>query len=113
MALQFLDTYIAFYSIFLCLPSWRESKLVNFIKATSTQINITTWRFVTNASAHASANFFQGTVPAPAFTKPILLVGRENMNRAVQGDVVVVEVFNEREWKAPTDEVIDQEGKPA
>jgi len=33
------------------------------------------------------------------------------MNRAVQGDVVVVEVFDENEWKAPTDEVIDQEGE--
>ncbi|KAG2091203.1 uncharacterized protein F5147DRAFT_723969 [Suillus discolor] len=67
--------------------------------------NITTSWFVTNASAHASADFFQGNVSFPAFT--VLLVGRENMNRAVQGDVVVVEVFNEREWKAPTDEVID------
>jgi hypothetical protein len=51
----------------------------------------------------------QGSVPVPAFTKPILLLGRENMNRAVQGDVVIVEVFDEKEWKAPTDEVVDQE----
>lgn len=51
----------------------------------------------------------QGTVLVPAFTKPVLLVGRENMNRAVHGDVVVVEVFDESEWKAPTDEVVDQE----
>ena len=50
-------------------------------------------------------------MPVPAFTKPILLVGRENMNRAVQGDVVVVEVFDEKEWKAPADDVVDQEGK--
>jgi len=33
------------------------------------------------------------------------------MNRAVQGDVVAVEVFDESEWKAPTDEVIDQDGE--
>jgi len=33
------------------------------------------------------------------------------MNRAVNGDVVVVEVFDEKEWKAPADEVIDQEGE--
>lgn len=52
----------------------------------------------------------QGTVPVPAFTKPVLLVGRENMNRAVHGDVVVVQVFDESDWKAPTDEVVDQEG---
>ncbi|EIW76973.1 RNB-domain-containing protein [Coniophora puteana RWD-64-598 SS2] len=54
-------------------------------------------------------NYLEGTVPVPAFTKPILLVGRENMNRAVQGDIVVVEIFPEAEWKAPADEVIDQE----
>jgi exosome complex exonuclease DIS3/RRP44 len=48
-------------------------------------------------------------VPVPAFSKPVLLVGRENMNRAVHGDVVVVEVFDESEWKAPAEEVIDQE----
>lgn len=32
------------------------------------------------------------------------------MNRAVQGDIVAVEVFDEKEWKAPADEVVDQEG---
>ena len=31
------------------------------------------------------------------------------MNRAVQGDIVVVEVFPESEWKAPADAVVDQE----
>jgi len=46
-----------------------------------------------------------------AHSKPVLLIGRENMNRAVHGDIVVVEVFNEQEWKAPTDEVVDQEGE--
>jgi len=44
-----------------------------------------------------------------AYTKPILLIGRDNMNRAVQGDIVVVKVFDEQEWKAPTDEVVDQD----
>jgi exosome complex exonuclease DIS3/RRP44 len=31
------------------------------------------------------------------------------MNRAVSGDIVVVEVFSEKEWKAPADEVVDQD----
>jgi exosome complex exonuclease DIS3/RRP44 len=44
-----------------------------------------------------------------AYSKPILLIGRENMNRAVQGDIVAIEVFSEREWKAPTNEVVDQD----
>lgn len=33
------------------------------------------------------------------------------MNRAVQGDVVAVEVFPESEWKAPADQVVDQESE--
>ncbi|KAF9456707.1 RNB-domain-containing protein [Collybia nuda] len=54
-------------------------------------------------------NYLEGSVPVPAFTKPVLLIGRENMNRAVHSDVVVVEVFDEKEWKAPADEVVDQD----
>lgn len=46
----------------------------------------------------------------PAFDKPVLLIGREYMNRAVQGDIVAVEVFDEKDWKAPADELVDQEG---
>jgi len=56
-------------------------------------------------------NYLEGSVPVPAFTKPVLLVGRENMNRAVNGDVVVIEIFDKKEWKAPADEVVDQDGK--
>lgn len=54
-------------------------------------------------------NYLEGSVPVPGFTKPVLLIGRENMNRAVDGDIVVVEVFDEKEWKAPADEVVDQD----
>ena len=56
-------------------------------------------------------NYLEGSVQVPAFTKPVLLIGRENMNRAVNGDVVVIEVFDKKEWKAPADEVVDQDGK--
>lgn len=34
------------------------------------------------------------------------------MNRAVHGDVIAVEVLPESEWRAPTDEVVDQESAP-
>ena len=51
----------------------------------------------------------QGEVATPAFSKHVLLQGRENMNRAVHGDIVVVEVFPEAEWSAPADEVVDQD----
>lgn len=32
------------------------------------------------------------------------------MNRSVHGDVVIVEVFPESEWKAPGETVVDQDG---
>ena len=33
------------------------------------------------------------------------------MNRSVDGDVVVVEIFPKSQWKAPGDEVVDQDGE--
>ncbi|VDC05343.1 unnamed protein product [Peniophora sp. CBMAI 1063] len=54
-------------------------------------------------------NYLEGSVNVPSFQKPVLLVGRENMNRAVNGDIVAVEVFDPKDWKAPADEVVDQE----
>lgn len=33
------------------------------------------------------------------------------MNRSVDGDVVAVQVYPESEWKAPADEVVDQDGR--
>lgn len=53
----------------------------------------------------------QGTVNSPSYAKQILLVGRESMNRAVDGDVVAVEMLPESEWKAPGQEVLDQDGE--
>lgn len=46
---------------------------------------------------HFSANqynYLEGSVP---FTKPVLLIGRENMNRVNGGDVVVIEIFDKKE----------------
>ncbi|KAG8958122.1 exosome catalytic subunit dis3, partial [Tulasnella sp. 425] len=59
-----------------------------------------------NASQY---NYLEGSVNVPAFSKPIILIGRENMNRAVDGDVVAVEIFPQSEWRTSADEVIDQE----
>ncbi|EIW68849.1 hypothetical protein TREMEDRAFT_63316 [Tremella mesenterica DSM 1558] len=61
---------------------------------------------------HFSANaynYLEGTVNVPGLDKPVLLVGRENMNRSVQGDVVVIEIFPKSQWKAPGSEVLDQD----
>ena len=54
-------------------------------------------------------NYLEGTIFVPAFEKPLIIQGRENSNRAVSGDVVVVEVLPRDQWKAPSNQVIEEE----
>lgn len=58
-------------------------------------------------------NYLEGTVRVPGMNKNVLLVGRKAMNRAVDGDLVVVELLPKEEWKAPGDEVLDQDSELA
>jgi exosome complex exonuclease DIS3/RRP44 len=40
-----------------------------------------------------------------------LLQGREHLNRAINGDIVAVQMLPESEWSAPTNLVIADYGK--
>ncbi|KAF7544075.1 hypothetical protein G7Z17_g10237 [Cylindrodendrum hubeiense] len=54
-------------------------------------------------------NYLEGSIKVPAFPKPLLILGRENINRSVDGDVVVVEVLPEDQWKEPSTKIIEEE----
>ncbi|KAL9116336.1 MAG: hypothetical protein Q9187_007142 [Circinaria calcarea] len=54
-------------------------------------------------------NYLEGSVHVPAFDKSLLILGRENSNRAVQGDIVVVEVLPKPQWKAPSTKIIEED----
>lgn len=54
-------------------------------------------------------NYLEGSVHVPAFDKSLLVLGRENSNRAVSGDVVVVEVLPKPQWKAPSTRIVEEE----
>lgn len=54
-------------------------------------------------------NYLEGSVHVPAFDKSLLILGRDNSNRTVQGDVVVVEVLPKSQWKAPSTKIIEEE----
>jgi exosome complex exonuclease DIS3/RRP44 len=54
-------------------------------------------------------NYLEGSVHVPAFDKSLLVLGRENINRAVQGDVVVVEILPKDQWKSPSSKIIEEE----
>jgi exosome complex exonuclease DIS3/RRP44 len=47
-------------------------------------------------------NPFEGWVGSESVGQDILISGRQDMNRAVDGDIVVVELLPEAEWKAPS-----------
>lgn len=54
-------------------------------------------------------NFLEGSVHVPSFDKALLILGRENINRSVQGDQVVVEILPKDQWKQPSTKIVDEE----
>ena len=54
-------------------------------------------------------NYLEGSIHVPAFDKNLLILGRENINRAVQGDIVVIEVLPKDQWKEPSTKIIEEE----
>ncbi|PTB69887.1 RNB-domain-containing protein [Trichoderma citrinoviride] len=54
-------------------------------------------------------NYLEGSIKVPAFPKPLLILGRENINRSIDGDVVVVELLPQDQWKSPSTKIIEEE----
>ncbi|KAK5652548.1 hypothetical protein OQA88_10309 [Cercophora sp. LCS_1] len=54
-------------------------------------------------------NYLEGSIKVPAFPKALIILGRENINRAMDGDTVVVEVLPKDQWKEPSTKVIEEE----
>ncbi|XP_068631124.1 exosome complex exonuclease RRP44 isoform X2 [Battus philenor] len=57
---------------------------------------------------HASReNYLEGSSVVTGFEKPILLQGLIGINRAVDGDIVAIEIFPKEEWRKPSDIVLE------
>ncbi|KAG6045079.1 hypothetical protein E4U17_000286 [Claviceps sp. LM77 group G4] len=54
-------------------------------------------------------NYLEGSIKVPAFPKSLLVLGRESINRAVDGDVVVVELLPQEKWKEPSTKIIEED----
>ncbi|XP_026331987.1 exosome complex exonuclease RRP44-like [Hyposmocoma kahamanoa] len=52
-------------------------------------------------------NFLEGTANVNGFERSILLQGHVGINRAVDGDLVAIEIFPEEEWRRPSDIVLE------
>ncbi|KAJ5544902.1 hypothetical protein N7461_007206 [Penicillium sp. DV-2018c] len=54
-------------------------------------------------------NYLEASVKTASFDKPLLILGRDNSNRAIAGDSVVVEVLPQDQWKSPSTKIVDEE----
>ncbi|XP_050442392.1 exosome complex exonuclease RRP44 [Adelges cooleyi] len=55
----------------------------------------------------SSDNFLEGNVFVEGYEKNILVQGRENLNRAINGDIVAIQLLPESQWSAPANLVIE------
>lgn len=69
---------------------------------------------INNKTIHQGAfsvstyNYLEAQIHVPEFDRPLLIIGRENGNRAVSGDQVAVEVLPKDQWKAPSTQILDE-----
>ncbi|BGP26866.1 mitotic control protein dis3 [Rhodotorula toruloides] len=75
------------------------------------QAGVKAGKFVQGHFNPSQYNFREATVNATSLPRPVLLAGLESMNRAVAGDLVVVEVLPQSEWKSIGEEVVDEDAK--
>lgn len=92
-------------------PSERKSRRIydDYLPQEVLSNGVKSGRFLEGYFNASQYNYLEGTVRSPRLPRNILLVGRKAMNRSVDGDLVVVELLPESEWKAPGDEVLDQD----
>lgn len=67
--------------------------------------NGTLYQGILNISTY---NFLEGTVHVPAFKKPLLIIGSKNLNRAFNGDSVIVELLPKNKWREPSTTIIEE-----
>ncbi|CAG9764874.1 unnamed protein product [Ceutorhynchus assimilis] len=55
-------------------------------------------------------NFLEGFINVEGFTDPVLVQGRSGLNRAVDGDIVAIEIFKKEQWVSPSEIILEDDG---
>lgn len=58
-------------------------------------------------------NYLEASVHTEAYPKPLLVVGRESLNRAFDGDKVVLELLPKSKWRTPLSNLANEENVDA
>lgn len=98
-------------------PSSKRRRILypNYLPERKAKIGIKNGRFFQGTYHPGTYNVTEATVTTaldvknPTKRTQVLIVGRENQNRAIDGDVVVIEVLPKEEWKLPSNLVIEEE----
>ncbi|TGZ55492.1 exosome complex exonuclease RRP44 [Temnothorax longispinosus] len=75
---------------------------------------ITSGKLLQGTFLASRENFLEGNVNVEGREKPIFVQGRSHLNRAVDGDIVAVEILPEDQWSSPSEIVLqDEQGADA
>lgn len=66
-------------------------------------------KFMQGTFMASRENFLEGSVNVEGMEQFILVQGRSSLNRAVDGDIVAIELLAEDQWSAPSDIVLQDE----
>lgn len=96
-------------------PKRRRALYPNYLPERKAKAGIKTGRYFQGTYHPSTYNVTEATVTAALDPKnlsirtQVLIVGRENQNRSIDGDVVVIELLPKNEWRLPSNLVVDQE----
>lgn len=66
-------------------------------------------RFLQGTFQASRENFLEGFVNVEGIEKSILIQGRSNLNRVVDGDTVAIQLLAEDQWSSPSDIILQDE----
>ena len=90
------------------IPTKRPTNIYpEHLSSTHIQSLVQSGRLHSGVLSISPYNFLEATVSNPQ-GKPFLIVGRENINRAVHGDVVAIEILPEEEWRGTSDTIVEE-----
>ena len=79
-----------------------------YYSASRTMAGIKNGTLYQGSFSTSSYTILEGTVLTPAFRKPLLVVGTKNINRAFNGDLVIVELLPRDKWREPSNTIIEE-----
>lgn len=94
--------------------SKRRAIFPNYLPERKAKAGIKSGRYFQGTYHPSTYNVTEATVTAAIDPKDlstrtqVLIVGRENQNRSIDGDVVIIELFDQNEWRIPSNLFVEE-----